>query len=194
VWTSGDEAVKNPELLLRPNTGQSDIFGSGMCVLDSKGGKKASIILDFGRELHGGLSLYFSSVSPAKTPVIRLRFGESLSETCSELNSKSLVDTGSKMDDVVYEEFKGTGNMELILDRKLQEKRVFPAIDIVKSGTRREDLLLTPKELRAVDLMRRRMNGLKPEDAVESILNAFARFPTNEQVVNQVLAKWGKDQ
>ena len=95
VWTSGDEAVKNPELLLRPNTGQSDIFGSGMCVLDSKGGKKASIILDFGRELHGGLSLYFSSVSPAKTPVIRLRFGESLSETCSELNSKSLVDTGS---------------------------------------------------------------------------------------------------
>ena len=106
----------------------------------------------------------------------------------------ALVDTGSKMDDVVYEEFKGTGNMELILDRKLQEKRVFPAIDIIKSGTRREDLLLTPKELRAVDLMRRRMNGLKPEDAVESILNAFARFPTNEQVVNQVLAKWGKDQ
>ncbi|MEE1213865.1 MAG: alpha-L-rhamnosidase, partial [Bacteroidaceae bacterium] len=95
VWTSGDEAVKNPELLLQPNTGQSDIFGSGMCVLDSRGGKKASIILDFGRELHGGLSLYFSSVSPAKTPVIRLRFGESLSETCSELNSKSLVDTGS---------------------------------------------------------------------------------------------------
>ena len=106
----------------------------------------------------------------------------------------ALVDTGSKMDDVVYEEFKGTGNMELILDRKLQEKRVFPAIDIVKSGTRREDLLLTPKELRAVDLMRRRMNGLKPEDAVESILNAFAKFPTNEQVVNQVLAKWGKEQ
>ena len=105
----------------------------------------------------------------------------------------ALVDTGSKMDDVVYEEFKGTGNMELILDRKLQEKRVFPAIDIVKSGTRREDLLLTPRELRAVDLMRRRMNGLKAEDAVESILNAFTRYPTNEQVVNQVLAKWGKE-
>ena len=95
VWTSGDQAVKNPDLLLKPNTGQTDIFGSGMCVLDSRDGKKASIILDFGRELHGGLSLLFSSVSPAKTPVVRLRFGESVSETCSELNSKSLVETGS---------------------------------------------------------------------------------------------------
>ena len=102
----------------------------------------------------------------------------------------ALVDTGSKMDDVVYEEFKGTGNMELILDRKLQERRVFPAIDIVKSGTRREDLLLTPRELKAVDLMRRRMNGLKAEEAVESVLNAFARYTTNEQVVSAVLAKW----
>ena len=102
----------------------------------------------------------------------------------------ALVDTGSKMDDVVYEEFKGTGNMELILDRKLQERRVFPAIDIVKSGTRREDLLLSPRELKAVDLMRRRMNGMKAEEAVESVLNAFARYSTNEQVVSAVLAKW----
>ena len=102
----------------------------------------------------------------------------------------ALVDTGSKMDDVVYEEFKGTGNMELILDRKLQERRMFPAIDIVKSGTRREDLLLTPKERRAVDIMRRRMNGLKAEDAVETILDEFTRLPTNDMVVDQILAKW----
>ena len=102
----------------------------------------------------------------------------------------ALVDTGSKMDDVVYEEFKGTGNMELILDRKLQERRMFPAIDIVKSGTRREDLLLTPKERRAVDIMRRRMNGLKAEDAVETILDEFTRLPTNEMVVDQILARW----
>ncbi len=95
VWTSGDDAVKNPELLLQPNTGQSDIFGSGMCVLDSRDGKKASIILDFGRELHGGLSMVFSSMAPPKTPVVRLRFGESVSETCSELNSVSLEETGS---------------------------------------------------------------------------------------------------
>ena len=103
----------------------------------------------------------------------------------------ALVDTGSKMDDVVYEEFKGTGNMELILDRKLQERRIFPAIDIVKSGTRREDLLLTPRELKAVDLMRRRINGLKAEEAVESVINAFTHYSTNEQVVAAVLQKWG---
>ena len=102
----------------------------------------------------------------------------------------ALVDTGSKMDDVVYEEFKGTGNMELILDRKLQERRIFPAIDIVKSGTRRDDLLLSAKELRALDIMHRRMNGLKAEEAVEQILNAFAYYPTNEQVVGAILQKW----
>ena len=87
----------------------------------------------------------------------------------------ALVDTGSKMDDVVYEEFKGTGNMELVLDRKLQERRVFPAIDIAKSGTRREDLLLTPDEQEAVYNMRRALNGMKSEEAVENILNMFAR-------------------
>ncbi|MEE8826393.1 MAG: transcription termination factor Rho [Eubacteriales bacterium] len=102
----------------------------------------------------------------------------------------ALIDTGSKMDDVVYEEFKGTGNMELILDRKLQERRIFPAIDIIKSGTRREDLLLSPRELKAVDIMRRRMNSLKADEAVEQILNAFTYYPTNEQVVNAVLSKW----
>lgn len=98
VWANGN--VHNPELLLQPGTGQTDIFGSGMCVLENKGDEKASIILDFGRELHGGLSLLFSSCSPAKTPLVRLRFGESVEETCSELNTKSLVETGSneKMD------------------------------------------------------------------------------------------------
>ena len=105
----------------------------------------------------------------------------------------ALVDTGSKMDDVIYEEFKGTGNMELILDRKLQERRVFPAIDIVRSGTRREDLLLTTTEKRAVDIMRRRLNGAKPEDAVESLLNAFSHFPNNDEVVRTVIMKWGGD-
>ena len=87
----------------------------------------------------------------------------------------ALVDTGSKMDDVIYEEFKGTGNMELVLDRKLQEKRVFPAIDIQKSGTRREDLLLSKDEQEAVYIMRKALNGMKSEDAVEQILNMFAR-------------------
>ena len=95
----------------------------------------------------------------------------------------ALVDTGRKMDDVIYEEFKGTGNMELILDRKLSEKRVFPAIDIVRSGTRREDLLLTPDEKEAVDIMRKQLNGMKPEDAVENILNTFAKTRNNEEFI-----------
>ena len=98
----------------------------------------------------------------------------------------TLVDTGSKMDDVIYEEFKGTGNMELVLDRKLQEKRVFPAIDIVKSGTRREDLLLNVEEQEAVYIMRRALNGMKAEEAAENILNLFARTRTNQELVSQV--------
>ena len=96
----------------------------------------------------------------------------------------ALVDTGSKMDDVVYEEFKGTGNMELILDRKLQEKRVFPAIDIPKSSTRREDLLLTREELAAVDSMRRALNGMRSDEAVETILNYFARTRSNAEFIS----------
>lgn len=100
----------------------------------------------------------------------------------------ALVDTGSKMDDVVYEEFKGTGNMELVLDRKLQERRVFPAIDIAKSGTRREDLLLTPDEQETVYNMRKALNGMKSEEAVENILNMFARTRNNGELI-QILKK-----
>jgi transcription termination factor Rho len=144
------------------------------------------IVAPSGRTLSGGLdptALYMPKrfFGAARN----MREGGSLT-----ILATALVDTGSKMDDVVYEEFKGTGNMELILDRKLQERRMFPAIDIVKSGTRREDLLLTTRERKAVDIMRRRMNGLKAEDAVETIIDEFTRLPTNEMVVDQILAKW----
>ncbi len=98
----------------------------------------------------------------------------------------ALVDTGSKMDDVVYEEFKGTGNMELVLDRKLSEKRVFPAIDIPKSSTRREDLLLDREEQEAVYIMRRALNGMKSDEAVENILNLFVRTRDNREFVQTV--------
>ncbi len=98
----------------------------------------------------------------------------------------ALVDTGSKMDDVIYEEFKGTGNMELVLDRKLSERRVFPAIDIPKSGTRREDLLLTKEEQEAVDSMRRALNGMRPEEAADNILNMFSRTRNNEELMRLV--------
>lgn len=98
----------------------------------------------------------------------------------------ALVDTGSKMDDVIYEEFKGTGNMELVLDRKLSERRVFPAIDIPKSGTRREDLLLTKEEQGAVDSMRRALNGMRPEEAADNILNMFSRTRNNKELMQLV--------
>ena len=100
--------------------------------------------------------------------------------------ASALVDTGSKMDDVIYEEFKGTGNMELVLDRKLSEKRVFPAIDIPKSGTRREDLLLTKDEQEAVDHMRRALNGMRSEEAVDNILNMFSRTKNNTELIQLV--------
>ena len=95
----------------------------------------------------------------------------------------ALVDTGSRMDDVIYEEFKGTGNMELVLDRKLSEKRIFPAIDILKSGTRRDDLLLTKEEAEAVDIIRKATNTLKPEDSVERVLDLFAKTRNNREFV-----------
>lgn len=95
----------------------------------------------------------------------------------------ALVETGSKMDDVIYEEFKGTGNMELVLDRNLQETRVFPAINIQTSGTRREDLLLTRDEQETVYNMRKALNSLKADEAVEQILNMFSRTKTNEEFV-----------
>ena len=98
----------------------------------------------------------------------------------------ALVETGSKMDDVVFEEFKGTGNMELVLDRKLSEKRVFPAIDIARSGTRREDLLLDREEQEAVDIMRKALNGMRQDEAVENILNLFARTRNNREFIQMV--------
>ena len=110
-----------------------------------------------GRTLSGGLD-------PAALHMPKRIFGaaRNMREGGSlTILATALVDTGSKMDDVIYEEFKGTGNMELVLDRKLQEKRVFPAIDIPKSGTRREDLLLSSEEQEAVYTMRKALNGMK---------------------------------
>ena len=98
----------------------------------------------------------------------------------------ALVETGSKMDDVVFEEFKGTGNMELVLDRKLQEKRIFPAIDISKSGTRRDDLLLTPAEKEVVDAMAKEIAGNKPEEAISEVLKLFVKTKDNQEFIDLV--------
>lgn len=98
----------------------------------------------------------------------------------------ALVETGSKMDDVVFEEFKGTGNMELVLDRKLSEKRIFPALDLLKSGTRRDDLLLSDSEQEAMAIVRRVFSTLRPEDSVEKVLEIFARTNDNKEFVAMV--------
>lgn len=135
-----------------------------------------------GRTLSGGLD-------PAALHMPKRFFGaaRNMREGGSlTILATALVDTGSKMDDVIYEEFKGTGNMELVLDRKLQEKRVFPAIDIPKSGTRREDLLLSKEEQEAVYIIRRAMNGMKAEEAVDNLLNMFSRTKDNSELVKLV--------
>ena len=99
----------------------------------------------------------------------------------------ALVDTGSKMDDVIYEEFKGTGNMELILSRKLQEKRIFPAIDIVKSGTRKENLLLSPKEQAAVNIIRKNLANSVRDEATDNLINMFIKTKDNASLVDIIL-------
>ena len=135
-----------------------------------------------GRTLSGGLD-------PAALHMPKRFFGaaRNMREGGSlTILATALVDTGSKMDDVIYEEFKGTGNMELVLDRKLSEKRIFPAIDIPKSGTRRDDLLLSTEEQEAVDIMRRALNGMKPDEAVDNILNLFDRTKNNAEFVQMV--------
>lgn len=96
----------------------------------------------------------------------------------------ALVETGSKMDDVVFEEFKGTGNMELVLDRKLSEKRIFPAIDIAKSGTRRDDLLLTQAEKEIVNALTREFNGSRAEERIEEILRMFLKTKDNREFID----------
>ena len=135
-----------------------------------------------GRTLSGGLD-------PAALHMPKRFFGaaRNMREGGSlTILATALVDTGSKMDDVVFEEFKGTGNMELVLDRKLSEKRIFPAIDIVKSGTRREDLLLEQDELAAVENMRRAFNGMRSDEAVENVINMFSHTKNNAEFVNMV--------
>ncbi|MDD3402733.1 MAG: transcription termination factor Rho, partial [Hespellia sp.] len=135
-----------------------------------------------GRTLSGGLD-------PAALHMPKRFFGaaRNMREGGSlTILATALVETGSKMDDVVYEEFKGTGNMELVLDRKLQEKRIFPAIDLLKSSTRREDLLLTKEEMEAVDIIRKGLNGMKSEDSADNLLNMFARTGSNAELVAKV--------
>jgi len=135
-----------------------------------------------GRTLSGGLD-------PAALHMPKKFFGaaRNMREGGSlTILATALVDTGSRMDDVVFEEFKGTGNMELSLDRSLSERRIFPAIDLTKSGTRREDLILTKQELEATYLMRKAMSGMKSEEAMERIIDMFIRTKTNAEFIDMI--------
>ena len=133
-----------------------------------------------GRTLSGGLD-------PAALHMPKKFFGaaRNMREGGSlTILATALVDTGSKMDDVVFEEFKGTGNMELVLDRKLSEKRIFPAINIQKSGTRRDDLLLTKEEQEIVYSLHREMSGNRAEENVEQILQFFKKTRNNKEFIS----------
>lgn len=132
-----------------------------------------------GRTLSGGLD-------PAALHMPKKFFGaaRNMREGGSlTILATALVETGSRMDDVVFEEFKGTGNMELVLDRNLSEKRIFPAIDLPRSSTRREDLLLTQPELEATFLMRKALGGMKSDEALERIIDMFLRTKSNAEFI-----------
>ncbi|MBR0350563.1 MAG: transcription termination factor Rho [Clostridia bacterium] len=140
------------------------------------------VIPSSGRTLSGGLD-------PAALHKPKKFFGAARNiENGGSLTilATALIETGSRMDDVIFEEFKGTGNMEVHLDRKLSEKRIFPAIDINKSGTRREDLLLTKKELETVFALRKAMNSMPVSDVTEQILNMMTQTKNNQEFLNKI--------
>lgn len=141
-----------------------------------------------GRTLSGGLD-------PAALHMPKRFFGaaRNMREGGSlTILATALIETGSKMDDIVFEEFKGTGNMEIVLDRRLSEKRIFPAIDIARSGTRRDDLLLTPDELSTINTMRRSFSGLSAEQAVTQALDLFSKTRTNGEFISMARkVQWG---
>ena len=140
-----------------------------------------------GRTLSGGLD-------PAALHMPKRFFGaaRNMREGGSlTILATALVETGSRMDDVVFEEFKGTGNMELVLDRGLSEKRIFPAIDLAKSGTRRDDLLFTQPEIEANDIIKRTLSAKNVEDGVENIIKIFKNFETNEEAVSYINKQFG---
>ncbi len=98
----------------------------------------------------------------------------------------ALIETGSRMDELIFQEFKGTGNMELVLDRKISDQRIFPAVDIFLSGTRREELLLPPHELEKINVIRRGLSGHRPVEAIERLLMFLKKFPTNSQMLREI--------
>ncbi len=132
-----------------------------------------------GRTMTGGLDVKAMDV-PKKLFATARAFDEGGSLT---IVATALIDTGSRMDELIFQEFKGTGNMELVLDRRLADRRIWPAIDISQSGTRREELILPPDYLRAVTILRRMLSTMHPVEAMEQLVAKLRKFPSNKEFV-----------
>jgi transcription termination factor Rho len=135
-----------------------------------------------GGTMTGGLNIKAMDI-PKKLFATARAFEEGGSLT---IVATALIDTSSRMDEAIFQEFKGTGNMELVLDRKLADRRVFPAIDISQSGTRREELLLDPITLHAITMLRRTLSSMHPVDAMEQLVKQLSRFKTNADFIKLI--------
>ncbi len=135
-----------------------------------------------GRTMSGGIDIRALEV-PKRIFGTARKFDESGSLT---VVGTALIETGSRMDEVIFQEFKGTGNMELVLDRKLADRRTWPAMDLWQSGTRKEEKLLEPEELRRVNLVRRSLAGLKPVEAMETLLSVLSKHPSNAAFLDYI--------
>lgn len=142
-----------------------------------------------GRTMTGGVDIKAMDI-PKKLFATARAFEEGGSLT---IVGTALVDTGSRMDDLIFQEFKGTGNMELVLDRKLSDRRIYPAIDISQSGTRREELLHPPETLHAVTMLRRTLNSMNPVDAMEQLTKQLTKFKTNDEFLTLIKGKAERD-
>ena len=138
-----------------------------------------------GRTMSGGVDIKAMDI-PKKLFSSARAFEEGGSLT---IVGTALIDTGSRMDELIFQEFKGTGNMELVLDRKLADRRVWPAIDISQSGTRREELLLNPDTLHAVTMLRRTLSSMHPIEAMEQLTRQLGRFKTNAEFITLISGK-----
>ena len=142
-----------------------------------------------GRTMSGGVDIKAMDI-PKKLFATARSFEEGGSLT---IVGTALIDTGSRMDDLIFQEFKGTGNMELVLDRKLADRRVWPSIDISQSGTRREELLLPHETLHAVTMLRRTLSSMHPVEAMEQLTKQLGRFDTNAEFITLISGKMAVD-
>jgi transcription termination factor Rho len=142
-----------------------------------------------GRIMSGGVDIKAMDI-PKKLFATARAFEEGGSLT---IIGTALIDTGSRMDELIFQEFKGTGNMELVLDRKLADRRVWPAIDIHQSGTRREELLLSADTLHAITMLRRTLGSMHHVEAMEQLTKQLLRFKTNEEFIQLISGKMGVD-